>query len=111
MPGYDSLADEQKADALQNAYAAAKDIALSEMFDDYSVPKTRGKYADMYEEFGTDGLALWAYYKQIENWDGEGGVRNEDRKNAIDSLPGLTRAQRSFMWILSNGSETSNPYD
>ena len=97
MPGYDSLADEQKADALQNAYAAAKDIALSEMFDDYSVPKTRGKYADMYEEFGTDGLALWAYYKQIENWDGEGGVRNEDRKNAIDSLPGLTRAQRSFM--------------
>lgn len=111
MPGYDSLADEQKADALQNAYAAAKDIALSEMFDDYSVPKTRGKYADMYEEFGTDGLALWAYYKQIENWDGEGEVRNEDRKNAIDSLPGLTRAQRSFMWILSNGSETSNPYD
>lgn len=111
MPGYDSLADEQKADALQNAYAAAKDIALSEMFDDYSVPKTRGKYADMYEEFGTDGLALWAYYKQIENWDGEGGVRNEDRKNAIDSLPGLTRAQRSFMWILSNGSEISNPYD
>ena len=111
MPGYDSLADEQKADALQNAYAAAKDIALSEMFDDYSVPKTREKYADMYEEFGTDGLALWAYYKQIENWDGEGGVRNEDRKNAIDSLPGLTRAQRSFMWILSNGSETSNPYD
>lgn len=111
MPGYDSLADEQKADALQNAYAAAKDIALSEMFDDYSVPKTRGKYADMYEEFGTDGLALWAYYKQIENWDGEGGVRNEDRKNAIDSLPGLTRAQRSFMWILINGSETSNPYD
>ncbi len=111
MPGYDSLADEQKADALQNAYAAAKDIALNEMFDDYSVPKTREKYADMYEEFGTDGLALWAYYKQIENWDGEGGVRNEDRKNAIDSLPGLTRAQRSFMWILSNGSETSNPYD
>lgn len=111
MPGYDSLADEQKADALQNAYAAAKDIALSEMFDDYSVPKTREKYADMYEEFGTDGLALWAYYKQIENWDGEGSIRNEDRKNAIDSLPGLTRAQRSFMWILSNGSETSNPYD
>lgn len=111
MPGYDSLADEQKADALQNAYAAAKDIALSEMFDDYSVPKTREKYADMYEEFGTDGLALWAYYKQIENWDGEGSIRNEDRKNAIDSLPGLTRAQRSFMWILSNDSETSNPYD
>lgn len=111
MPGYDSLADEQKADALQNAYAAAKDIALSEMFDDYSVPKTREKYADMYEEFGTDGLALWAYYKQIENWDGEGSIRNEDRKNAIDSLPGLTRAQRSFMWILSNGSEISNPYD
>lgn len=111
MPGYDSLEDEQKADALQGAYAAAKDIALSEMFEDYSVPKAREKYADMYEEFGTDGLALWAYYKQIENWDGEGGVRNEDRKNAIDSLPGLTRAQRSFMWLLSNGSEKSNPYD
>ncbi len=111
MPGYDSLADEQKADALQGAYAAAKDIALSEMFEDYSVPKAREKYADMYEEFGTDGLALWAYYKQIENWDGEDGVRNEDRKNAIDSLPGLTRAQRSFMWLLSNGSEKSNPYD
>ena len=100
-----------KADALQGAYAAAKDIALSEMFEDYSVPKAREKYADMYEEFGTDGLALWAYYKQIENWDGEDGVRNEDRKNAIDSLPGLTRAQRSFMWLLSNGSEKSNPYD
>ena len=111
MPGYDSMEDEQKADALQGAYAAAKDIALSEMFEDYSVPKAREKYADMYEEFGTDGLALWAYYKQIENWDGEGGVRNEDRKNAIDSLPGLTRAQRSFMWLLSNGSEKSNPYD
>ena len=111
MPGYDSLADEQKADALQGAYAAAKDIALSEMFEDYSVPKAREKYADMYEEFGPDGLALWAYYKQIENWDGEDGVRNEDRKNAIDSLPGLTRAQRSFMWLLSNGSEKSNPYD
>ena len=111
MPGYDSLADEQKADALQGAYAAARDIALSEMFEDYSVPKAREKYADMYEEFGTDGLALWAYYKQIENWDGEDGVRNEDRKNAIDSLPGLTRAQRSFMWLLSNGSEKSNPYD
>lgn len=111
MPGYDSLADEQKADALQGAYAAARDIALSEMFEDYSVPKAREKYADMYEEFGTDGLALWVYYKQIENWDGEDGVRNEDRKNAIDSLPGLTRAQRSFMWLLSNGSEKSNPYD
>ena len=111
MPGYDSLADEQKADALQGAYAAAKDVALSEMFEDYTVPESRENYADMYEEFGPDGLALWAYYKQIENWDGEGGVKNADRKNAIDSLPGLTRAQRSFMWFLSGGKEPSNPYD
>ena len=111
MPGYDSLADEQKADALQGAYAAAKDVALSEMFEDYTVPESRENYADMYEEFGPDGLALWAYYKQIENWDGEGGVKNADKKNAIDSLPGLTRAQRSFMWFLSGGKEPSNPYD
>lgn len=59
-----------------------------------------------------NGMNIKNYAKVIKaDADGNKRLSKDERKAAIDKIPGLTDADRSVLWIATGGSAVNNPYE
>ena len=108
LPAYQDLEDNIKLNIFEDIYGYSTASAKAAV-SDYELPKEYQKYVEA-EDNGISA-AMYAYYLNIANIDGSGGITQAEAKETIDDMI-LTKAQKAALWTLTNSgwSEKNNPY-
>lgn len=106
---YGRASEEQKADMVDAAYSYATYLAKKELLGSEYNPKDRyAKIDKALKEARIDAAASILYFS-VADRDGSGSISQEEAKRYLDSS-GLTSAQKSYLFALTNSGWKSNPY-
>ena len=106
--GYDSLPDEDKAEAVNAMYGLAKAIALQETVGK-EMSSTNQKLYKIYTEAGPDVMALYYMYKNVGKTDD--ASKSENLQTALNQSD-LSRKEKRELYSYLNPGTTArnNPY-